>query len=143
MAQINANDILKSSTGKVWYNGRQLANIKSLEAKIKGEYTDVKMCGELSTGHAFVGYDGSGDIVLHKINSDVASEIAENMKYGDMTGSYIITKITNNKGESERVRIDDVVFEEITLAQMSEKNLIEEKLPFKFSDFKYLDRIRG
>lgn len=134
------NKIFKGSGGDVWINGEHLANVKDFEAKVKGEFSDVQCCGSLGTGHLYTGYDGSGKISLHKINSKMAVQIAKAYQSGIMPEIKIITNIKNALGQNERVAVSGVVFEEVTLINMAEKKGIEEQFPFKFSEYEFLER---
>lgn len=139
---INANRILSGSNGNVWLNGKLLAQLKSIEAKITGEFEDVSFVGDYATYSAYMGWVGEGTMVLQKIDSTVLSLVSNSFKTGVMPELKIVTKLTDkNTGNSERTSITNVVVTEAMLAKMENKALCEDEIPFKFSDYEVLEKI--
>ena len=139
---MDANRILSGSNGNVWLNGKLLAEVKSIEAKITGEFEDVSFVGDYATYPVYMGWTGEGTLVLQKIDSTVLSLVGESFKTGIMPEVKIVTKLTDkNTGKSERASIDGVVITEVMLAKMENKALCEEESPYKFSNYQILEKI--
>ncbi|MEG1044741.1 MAG: phage tail tube protein [Oscillospiraceae bacterium] len=138
----NVNRILKGNNGYVWINGLLVGYLKSIEAKLTGNFEDIVMAGDNATHSTYNGYTGDGTLTIYKTNSRNMSAIAESFKTGVMPEIKIITKLTDTvTGQSERVAITEVVFTETMLANIAERSNIEEAIPFKFADYLILERI--
>jgi len=139
---MDSNKILKGTEGKVWFNGQLLSQIKSIEIKITGNFEDVNVVGSYATYSAYTGWNGEGTITLQKIDSTVLSLLKDAFKTGVMPEIKIITKLNNPAtGKAERTAIENVVVTELMLAKFEAKGLIEESMPFKFSDYTVLEAI--
>jgi len=139
---INQNRILSGSTGNVWLNGKLLAQIKSIEAKITGSFEDVNLVGDFATYNAYTGWAGEGTLTMQKIDSTVLNLMADSYKTGIMPEVKIITQLKDKSTDkSERVAISNVVITEFMLTKFENKALVEEELPFKFSDYEVLETI--
>lgn len=139
---INQNRILTGSNGNVWLNGKLLAQIKSIEAKITGDFEDVNLVGDYATHSAYIGWTGEGTLVMQKIDSTVLVLMKDAYKTGEMPDIKITTKLLDKfTGKSERAAISNVVITEFMLAKFESKAPIEEELPFKFSDYEILETI--
>jgi len=139
---VNVNRILKGNNGNVWFNGKLLATVKKIEAKVKGEFEDDNFCGDNATYSIYNGWSGEGTITLQKIDSTIWKLVAEAYKSGNMPSIKIITALTDSStGQSERASIENVVITEFALASFEAKKMLEEEYPFKFSDYEVLDSI--
>ena len=139
---VNVNRILKGSGGNAWVDGELIASLKSIEAKIKGEFSDHNFCGDSATHSSYDGWSGEGTITMSKVNSKLLQKIAKAYKDGIMPDVKIVTSLTDKAtGKSERVAIKGVVFTELTLIGLKAKEAIEEEYPFKFNDYELLDTI--
>lgn len=139
---VNVNRILKGSNGNVWVDADLLSSLKSIEAKIKGEFSDHNFCGDSATYSSFDGWSGEGTITMSKIDSVLWNKVAQAYKDGVMPDIKIVTSLTDKAtGKSERVALKGVVFTEFTLVGFKAKESIEEEFPFKFNDYEVLDKI--
>lgn len=138
----NKNRVLVGTNGYVWLNGELLANIKKVEIKVSGSFEEVSVCGFYGTHAVYTGWTGEGTLTLQKVNSTQAKLIGDAYKSGVMPELKIITKLTDQETKkSERMSISDVVFTEFNIANFESKGLIEEAIPFKFSDYEILETI--
>lgn len=136
------NQILTGSAGNVWLQGKLLAQVKSIELKVSGNFDDINFCGDTATYSKFSGWNGEGTLTMYKIDSTVLKLIADAYNSGDMPDIKIVTKLTNVKtGKSERVAVSGITITEFTLAKFEAKANVEEELPIKFSKYEVLDTI--
>ncbi len=134
------NKIYKGNGGRTWVGNRLYANIKKCECKLTGEFEDVKVSGMNGTIPAYIGFNGEGTLVIYKIDNEIQRQIAEGFKSGIMPDVKIVVEIKNEASKLvERVELLNVVFTETDLASYEAGTLIELELPFKFSDYNYLD----
>lgn len=139
---VNQNRILSGSNGNVWLNGQLLAQVKSIEAKITGNFEEVNCVGDYATHQVFTGWAGEGTLTMYKVDSSVLSLMKEAFKKGDMPEIKIITQLEDKiTGKSERVAINNAVITEFMLAKFEGKAIAEEEVPFKFSDYEVLETI--
>lgn len=136
------NKVLTGNSGNVWLNGQLLAQVKSIELKVTGNFEDMNFCGDSATHSKYTGWNGEGTLGMFKIDSTVLKLIGKAYQTGVMPDIKIITKLTDqNTGKSERVAVSGVTITEFTLAKFEAKANIEEELPLKFSNYEILDTI--
>lgn len=139
---VSSNKILTGSEGNTWFNGKLLAQVKSIELKITGNFEEVNLVGDYATKNRYTGWTGEGAMTLQKIDSTVLKLLKEAFKSGLMPDLKIITKLTDKStGKSERVAVSDIVITEFMLAKFEAKSLVEEEIPLKFSDYDVLETI--
>lgn len=139
---INQNRVLTGNTGNVWINGKLLAQIKSIEAKITGNFEDLNCIGDYATYSVYTGWAGEGTLTMQKIDSTALDILADAFKTGQMPEIKITTKLEDKSTKkSERVAISNVAFTEFNLVKFEAKALIEEEIPFKFSDYDVIEKI--
>ena len=109
---------------------------------MKLDTTEVKRTGTLEKGYKVTGISGSGTLKLNKVTSYFIKKISDNLKKGKATRMTIITNLEDPEAfGAERVRLDDVVFTEIKLADWEAGKLLEESIPFNFSGWEVLESI--
>lgn len=142
MADFNPNRVLHSNQGNMWFNGKRLSTLQSVEAKVTGDFEEVNNCGDPATYRIYNGYSGEGTFTKLKIDSDVLKLMADAFKTGEMPTMTIITAL-EQKGTNkvERVAYSDVTIDEMYLAKFEKKSKIEEAVPFKFGHFEVLETI--
>lgn len=142
MDSFNPNRVLHSNQGNMWFNGKRLSTLQSVEAKVTGDFEEVNNCGDPATYRIYNGYSGEGTFTVLKIDSDVLKLMADAFKTGEMPTMTIITAL-EQKGTNkvERVAYSDVTIDEMYLAKFEKKSKIEEEVPFKFGHFEVLETI--
>jgi len=139
---MDTNKLLTGNTGAVWFQGKIVSTIKSIELKITGNFEEVSVCGENGTFNRYTGWSGEGTMTWNKIDSTVISLLADAYKSGIMPDIKIITKLTDKStGKSERAAVSDVVITEFLLSKFEAKALVEEEIPLKFSNYEVLETI--
>lgn len=137
-----AKNVISGTFGEVWINDMKVAECSGFQAKLNLTKEEVKRCGTLAKGEKVTGWDGKGSIKLNKVYSRMAMLLADNIKSGKQTVVTIVSNLADpDSFGSERVAIKDATFDEVTLADWEAKKLIEENIPFTFSDFEFLDMI--
>lgn len=142
MDSFNPNRVLHSNQGNMWFNGKRLSTLQSVEAKVTGDFEEVNNCGDPATYRIYNGYSGEGTFTMLKIDSEVLKLMADAFQTGEMPTMTIITAL-EQKGTNkvERVAYSDVTIDEIYLAKFEKKSKIEEEVPFKFGNFEVLETI--
>lgn len=142
MDSFNPNRVLHSNQGNMWFNGKRLSTLQSVEAKVTGDFEEVNNCGDPATYRIYNGYSGEGTFTMLKIDSEVLKLMADAFQTGEMPTMTIITAL-EQKGTNkvERVAYRDVTIDEMYLAKFEKKSKIEEEVPFKFGHFEVLETI--
>ena len=83
MAEV-VNKILRGTFGRLWAQGKRLANVKSFEAKATLKYEAVEINGELCEQQRYLGYSLAGTIVVHKTDTYLVNLILNGMVTGSM-----------------------------------------------------------
>ncbi len=142
MADFNPNRVLHGNQGNVWFNGKRLTTLQSVEAKVGADFEEVNVCGDPATYRIYNGYSGEGTFTMLKIDSEVLKLMADAFQTGEMPTMTIITAL-EQKGTNkvERIAYRDVTIDEMYLAKFEKKSKIEEEVPFKFGHFDVLEMI--
>ena len=141
MAEV-VNKILRGTFGRLWAQGKRLANVKSFEVKATLNYEDVEINGELCQQHRYLGYSLAGTVVVHKTDTYLVNLILNGMLTGSMPPIKLVGRLDDpDANGSERVEIYDVTFDEATLLRFENATVSEESVPFKAGGFRYLDKI--
>lgn len=123
-------------------DNERLANVKSFEAKLTLNYEEVDINGEVLKQYVYVGGAIAGTAVLHKTDSKVLNKVSGGIKSQIMPDITIIAKVTDPAVVgSQRVKLTDVVFDEVMLANFENAKITEESVPFKAGGYEVLDTI--
>ncbi len=140
--KMNQNKVINGTFGRMWINGELYSNVKSFESKVALNYEEVNMADDLATYQKYMGYAGEGSAVLHKIDTSIAILIEDGITSGVMPDIKIVGRLADPAAYgAERVEYSGVTFDELTLLKFANKEIQEEEVPFKFSTFKFLDKI--
>ena len=141
---IRGNRTISGAYGELWLDNEKVAELKSIEGKIKAERADVQL--GISVDSKITGLKGEGTVTIYKVYTR-GKKILENWSKGKDVRSRIVTSIKDPdslKGQEERVSIDNVWFNSIDLVKFSRGEIVEEEIPFGFtpSDVKYENAIK-
>lgn len=140
--QMAANKVINGSWGRLWWDGDLLANTKSFEAKVTLNYETVDISEDLGESQKYMGWTGAGTITLHKIDSLAAVKLSDGIQSGNMPDFKLVSRLADPASYGhERVELTGVTFDELTLIKWANKEIGEEELPFKFSGYRFLDKI--
>lgn len=142
MANDVRNQIIRGSFGRVWLNGKKLANVKTFECKATLNYEEIDVNGELCKQNVYTGYSLAGTMTLHKIDSYVINLLKDAIASGSMPELKIVGAVADVDSDgSERVEIYNVTIDEMTLLKFENATIGEEEIPFKAGGFKFIDTI--
>lgn len=142
MAKVKNTRLLSGTSGEIWINGEEIANIQKIEIKITQNYDSVFVVGNYAEQHIYTGWSGSGSISLFKMDSTFLKLLGDAVKTGDMPEITIQTALTcKSTGKTERVRISEVSITELNLASFESNGKVTEEMPIKFSEYDILETI--
>ncbi len=142
MRDFKHEQVINGSYGELWIDDDYMAEATALEAKLKLETAEVPKNRTLHKGYKVVGITGDGTIKLNKITSYFTKKVLGNLKAGKATRATVISNVDDPEAlGAERIRINDCVFTELTLANWENGKILEEEMPFNFTDADLLDEI--
>lgn len=135
-----AVNIINGTNGKLYVNGVRYANIKSFELKATLNYEEVDINGNLAKQYVYTGYALSGTMSLHKVNSHNANLVKDGMKTGVMPDIKFVASVNDpNFDGQDRIEVEGVTFDEVTLLAFENGQIGTEDVPFKAGGYNYID----
>lgn len=136
--------IINGTYGSVWWDGEQIYEVESFEAKLTPNYEDVNMAGSPATYKKGMGYSGDGTLTLKKIFSRPQQKMASQLRKGIFPRFTLAGKLADPEAYgTERVILQDVTINEIMLMKFEQKTLGSVEIPFNFSDYDMPDLIEA
>lgn len=133
---------INGTFGEVWVDDYDVAEATGLEAKVTIEKTEVNQTGTLSKGYKITGIDGKGTIKFNKVSSYFTEKLSDPIKRGKSPKCTIISKLADPDSDgAERIKLTGVTFDELPLVNWEAKKLVEESIPFTFTDWELMDVI--
>lgn len=137
---------ISGSFGQIWWDGELVFEVLAFEAKLVPNREDVPQAGTLDVDSKITGLKGEGTLKIKKVFSRGIAKLLNAWKEGRDPRSQLVGKLadpdTKNR-RSERVTIDNVWFNELTLMQFEAGQKLESEFPFGFtaSDVRFPDTI--
>ena len=145
-AYMKASDAISGKEGSLYatIDGKviQVAECKSINAKITKNKTEFKALGYRGTQHKATGWSGSGTLTIHYASSRWAKMMIDYAKKGIDT--YFKLQIINEDPTSsigkQTVTLIDVNFDEAEIAKIdTDAEFLDETMNFTFSDVEMPD----
>lgn len=136
MPKVRGYNVISGSWGQVWWDGELIMEVSSFEARVIPDRADVNMAGSLDTDSKIIGLKGEGSMRVKKMFTRGVNKILKAWNAGEDPRSQLIGKLKdpNTIGkQSERVVLDNVWFNEMTLMQFETGQLLEREIPFGFT----------
>ena len=139
---IDERKIMNGTHGTVFLDGEEVAELKAFQAKLEFQKEEVKVAGKMATGTKYMGYSGKGSLTLHKVNSRMIKAIGQQIKEGKEPRFTVIGKLADPDGDGvERIALNNVSFDDLTLFDFEVGALGQTECPFTFTDYDFLDLI--
>ncbi|MGE6260869.1 phage tail tube protein [Heyndrickxia sporothermodurans] len=132
-----AQNAISGKEGRLFLNGEELAYIKTFEATIEKNKSEVPIMGRRMTGHKATGANGTGTATFYKATSKFIKIMLEYVKNGKdsyFTLQAVLDDKSSGRG-TERVTLYDVNFDSVKVAGLDvDSEALEEEIPFTFED---------
>ena len=139
---IDERKVMNGTHGSVFLDGEEIAEVKAFQAKLEFQKEEVKVAGKMATGTKYMGYSCKGSLTLHKVNSRMIKAIGSQIKEGKEPRFVIIGKLADPDADGvERIAINNVSFDDLTLFDFEVGSLGQTECPFTFTDYDFLDLI--
>ena len=137
-----AKRVINGTWGEVCLDTEKIGECYGLQAKMSFKKEKVAQCGKLGSDTKIVGFDGTGSLKMHKVNSRMASKVLADIKEGKDIRFTIISKLADpDSYGTERVALKGVSFDDLTIADWEAETNGKVEAPFTFVDVDYLDVI--
>lgn len=143
---MKASDAISGKEGSLYAtidsNVTQVAECKSITAKITKNKTEFKALGYRGTQQKATGWTGSGTLTIHYASSRWAKMMIDYAKDG--TDTYFKLQVINEDPTSsigkQTVTLIDVNFDEAEIAKLdTEADFLDQTMNFTFSDVEMPD----
>ena len=138
----NAKGVMNGTHGSLWINDKEIGEVKSFQVKVEFQKEEIKMAGVMATDTKYMGYTVKGSLSLHKINSRMIHYLSDSIKKGKEPRFTLIGKLADPDADGvERIAINNVSFDDLTLFDFEVGALGQTECPFTFTDYDFLDLI--
>lgn len=138
----SAKRVMSGTWGEVWLDNEYVAEAYKFSAKISYNKQAIARCGQMANDQKVTSYSGTGSIGMHKINSRMGRLMGEKIRDGQDVRFTIIAKLDDPDAYgAERIRIENVSFDDLTLADWESDVPGKIESPFTFTDYEYLDAV--
>lgn len=138
----SAKRVMSGTWGEVWLDNEYVAEAYKFSAKISYNKQAIARCGQMANDQKVTSYSGTGSIGMHKINSRMGRLMGDKIRDGQDVRFTIIAKLDDPDAYgSERIRIENVSFDDLTLADWESDVPGKIESPFTFTDYEYLDAV--
>jgi hypothetical protein len=138
----SAKRVISGTWGECWLDGDYVSEISGLQMKVNFNKTEINQAGKMATDTKITSYKGTGSLSMHKVNSRMAIKIGNEIKNGRDPRFTVISKLADPDAYgAERVVVNNVSFDDLTLAdwRVAQNGTVE--APFTFTDYDFLDWI--
>lgn len=138
----------KQAYAYVLINGRkeELFYAKALEATIEKNKVDVPVLGRTNTPQRAAGWSGSGTLTIYYVTSVFRRLMLEYMKTGHdfWFDLYVVNEDPQSSAGKQSVMLKNCNLDSVIIAKFdaSSDDMLEEEMPFTFSDVEMLDEFR-
>ena len=138
----SARRVISGTWGELWLDGDRVGEVFKFQAKMNLNKEEVPMIGEMWADSKVKSISGRGSVGLYKVNSRMISKIGDAMARGQDPRFKIISKLADpDSFGHERIVVNDVSFDDVTLADWDAAVLGKIECPFTFRGYRPLDRI--
>lgn len=80
---LKAQNTISGKEGRLFLDGEEMAHIKTFEANVEKNKSEVNIMGRRMTGHKTTGANGTGTATFYKVTSKFAVLMMDYVKKGD------------------------------------------------------------
>ena len=142
MTTYSEKNTINGTHGEVWVDNDYMAEATGLEAKITFEKSEVTRCKQMAKGYKVTGTDGKGTLKMNHVSSYFLIKLSDAAKEGKTVEASILTRLADPDAfGAEEIKLNGVIFDELTVANWEARKLTEESISFTFKDFEVIESI--
>ncbi|WGD65753.1 phage tail tube protein [Bacillus subtilis] len=142
---LKAQNTISGKEGRLFLDGEEMAHIKTFEANVEKNKSEVNIMGRRMTGHKTTGANGTGTATFYKVTSQFVHIMMDYVKKGSdpyFTLQAVLDDASSGRG-TERVTLYDVNFDSAKIAGLDvDSEALEEEVPFTFEDFDVPEKLK-
>ncbi|QFY82729.1 phage portal protein [Bacillus subtilis] len=142
---LKAQNTISGKEGRLFLDGEEMAHIKTFEANVEKNKSEINIMGRRMTGHKTTGANGTGTATFYKVTSQFVLIMMDYVKKGSdpyFTLQAVLDDASSGRG-TERVTLYDVNFDSAKIAGLDvDSEALEEEVPFTFEDFDVPERLK-
>lgn len=145
MSQFRGNQVISGSHGKVWWDGEMIFEVQAFNAKVTAEREDVIIEGNKDS--KIISLAGEGSLTVKKVYTRNLVKLLDAWKKGNDPRMSLVGSLQDPdsvRKQQERIALNNVWFNEITLMDFEAGAKTDLEYPFGFtpSDAQYEDEIK-
>ena len=145
MAGIDSLNVVNGHYGAVFHEGAWLANFNKGKADVDIQKGELKLSGDRWIRHKVLSLKGTGSISGYKVTSEL---IQFNTPVADSRNVSVRTELVMKLDDPEaygveRIRLMNVMFDKIQLADWEAGKEVNEEWAFTFEGYELLDPIEA
>jgi hypothetical protein len=144
MAALDSFRTINGTYGSVYEDGEWLTNFNKMTAQVEIQKSELKLSGDRWIRHKVTGLKGTGTITGLKVTSRM-TQLNQDVTLDNRaktTRTELISKIDDPEAfGAERIRLKNVIFDRLHLAEWEAGVVIPEELAFTFEEWEPLDPI--
>lgn len=134
--------VISGTWGEVWVNGELYAEVNAFQAKMEFAKEEIGIAGRMAKSHKIVGWNGTGSMTIHKIDSKQAKLLKPTYLEGKEVDTTIVVKLADPDAlGSERVSLTGVLFDDVTLFDFEVAAVGSVECPFTFDGLDLIETI--
>lgn len=138
----SAKRVMSGTWGEVWLDNEYVGEVYKFSAKVNYSKQAIPRCGQMANDQKVTSYSGTGSIGMRKINSRMGILMGEKIRNGQDVRFTVISKLDDPDAYgAERIRLQNVSFDDLTLADWEADTPGNIEAPFTFTDYEYLDQV--
>ena len=139
---VEAKRVMSGTFGELWLDNDYVAECTKSQAKVEFNKEEIKLCGTWFTDTKVVGCTGKGSFTLKKVNTRMGLKLKDYIKKKQDLRFTLISKLADpDAWGAERVELDGVNVDDLTLFDWEAQTPGEVEVPFTFTGYEYLDTI--
>ncbi|QVR62761.1 phage tail tube protein [Bacillus subtilis subsp. subtilis] len=143
---LKAQNTISVKEGRLFVDGEEIALIKTFEANVEKNKSEVNIMGRRMTGHKTTRVNGTGIATFYKVTPQFVLIMMDYVKKGNglyFTLQAVLDDASSGRG-TERVIFYDVGFDSAKIAGLDvDSEALEEEVPFTFEDFDVPEQLKS
>ena len=134
MGAVQSCKVYSGTHGTLWVDDEEIASLKSFQLKMVYNKADIEQCGTMFQDKKVLSVAGTGSITVNKCDSFFIRKFAGKIIDGHDYRVSIMIRLDDPDADGvEQISVDNVSFDEITLADITANQASEHTFPFTFA----------
>lgn len=138
---LSAQTVFRGTDAEVYMEGKWQTNVTSVDATAEITTTEVNLLGHIWTQQRNVAMKGSGTMKGVFVTTALIEKIGAIQNGAEYRTEIIIKNVNPDTGKTYRVRLKNVIFGSVPLANFSAGAISEQDFSFTFSGYELLDKV--